>query len=82
MRKYISNFAQGTSETMVKINSSILSDFIVPIPDINEQEIIVLNNYSIKKRFEKLILKMNSLQGLKRSLMQDLLTGNVRVQVN
>ena len=64
------------------ITKETLKDFQVCIPPIEEQTKIANGiqslEFTIQQRFQKLI----QTQSLKKSLMQDLLTGKVRVQVN
>ena len=58
-------------------------DFLIPIPsDINEQKIIVNTLSSIDKKIVLINEKLMSLNDTKKALMQDLLTGKVRVSVN
>jgi type I restriction enzyme S subunit len=81
-RKLISNLAQGTSDTMVKLNSESVRQIPIQLPSLTEQKEIVHILTSIKNRVLSLSQKLSQTQSLKKSLMQDLLTGNVRVTVN
>ncbi|HIF9160550.1 TPA: restriction endonuclease subunit S [Photobacterium damselae] len=63
------------------INLGILKAFKVPIPSLSEQNEIVDILTSIDKRSLFFISKLNKLKDLKKALMQDLLTGKVRVNV-
>lgn len=80
LRKELMNFA--TESTMPFISSKALSKFKFKIPPLNEQKKIsevidgIVNSINILK------LKKHQTQSLKKSLMQDLLTGKVRVKVN
>lgn len=51
LKKQVSNSAQGTSETMVKINGTILRNTIIYIPELAEQNRIV----SVIEKVEQLI---------------------------
>ncbi|PSU25770.1 hypothetical protein CTM97_04310 [Photobacterium phosphoreum] len=64
------------------INLGILKAFKVPIPSLSEQNEIVDILTSIDKRCLFFISKLNKLKDLKKALMQDLLTGKVRVNVD
>ena len=81
-RKVISNLAQGTSSTMVKLNSESVSSIPIVIPSTSEQNKIAHILISLRERVKTQKLKLTQTQSLKKSLMQDLLTGKVRVQVN
>lgn len=79
IRQQIKNAATGTSSSMVKISSSLIKNFTFLKPQKNEQSIILkkllAQDFTILG-YNKIIAK---LQSLKTALMQDLLTGNVRV---
>lgn len=81
VRRQLTSAAQGTSASMVKINSETVLATIVAVPQHEEQTKIIQAvdqyNYRIKaknKHIEKLKL-------LKKGLMADLLTGQVRVKL-
>lgn len=73
--------AQAVGSTMKGINTVLLSSLIVALPNIEEQERIV----AIIEAQEKLIKEEKAYRGkllsLKQGLMQDLLSGQVRVKV-
>lgn len=80
-RQIIQNSAQGTSQSMAKLNSQIISNIKVAIPE--DSEVTQFNN-NIKRilesiRFQK--SKIDRLQKLKSGLSQDLLSGRKRVSV-
>ena len=68
--------------TRALTNGSLLGEVIIMLPTLNEQKLI----FEILDNIDNLILKKNNLVkkyiSLKKSLMQDLLTGKVRVSVN
>ena len=72
----------GLAEAQVNINHQIINKTKIIVPDYDEQTKIV----EIKENLQKRILiqrsKLAHTQSLKKSLMQDLLTGKVRVQVH
>ena len=63
------------------INSNEYCSFNVPIPPLNEQESILSVLFCLDERHSLFETKLAQTQSLKKSLMQDLLTGKVRVQV-
>lgn len=75
-------FSFGSGTKQANLSASQIMGIVVPIPPLDEQtrigEIISSINFSI----EKFANKLAQTQALKKSLMQDLLTGKVRVQVN
>ena len=68
--------------TIVHLNTSDLKKFAVPVPPLKEQENIVSIVDSIQNQIDDQFSKLHQTQSLKKSLMQDLLTGKVRVTVN
>lgn len=65
--------------TQVHIRNQEFLDVLIPIPPIKEQIIISKTLNSIDAKVRKLIVKCSSIEKIKKALMQDLLTGNVRV---
>jgi len=78
-RQIIQNSAQGTSQSMAKLNSQIISKIKVAIPKDSEVAQFNRNIESIlgSIRFQK--SKIDRLQKLKSGLSQDLLSGRNRV---
>ena len=74
------NIASGSAQP--KITKSALSDIKVKLPSAGEQLKIIGVLSSIDKTIEPFRQKLSQTQSLKKSLMQDLLTGKVRVTVN
>jgi type I restriction enzyme, S subunit len=72
----------ATGGANININQESLSEFKVLLPTKGEQEYIVRMTKSANVQIIKLIVKLKKFQSLKKSLMQDLLTGKVRVSVN
>lgn len=62
-----------------KLNREELSEYICALPPLHEQESIVSVLDSIEQDVEANLQNLISLETLKRGLMQDLLTGRVRV---
>ena len=59
-----------------------LSNIAIPVPSLFEQDLILRNLSAIEKNITGTYQKLSQTQSLKKSLMQDLLTGKVRVTVN
>jgi len=64
------------------VNKKALFKIHVPLPSLAEQKKIASILTSIDTNIEEKQSKLEQTQSLKKSLMQDLLTGKVRVQVN
>jgi len=75
--EWLNNNAVG--QTMLNLNTSILSELPVILPPKNEQKTIANTIESLDLRTSSLYLKYEKLQSIKKALMQDLLTGKVRV---
>ena len=67
------------STNLASINSTQLKAFDVPVPPLSEQSAIVEILQSHQRRLEQENTSMNKLQAQKAGLMDDLLTGRVRV---
>jgi len=79
-RQMLRKFGQGSS--VIHIYSSGLQEVLVSIPPMSEQKKIVSMLVSIRETIEEKKQERKKLRFLKKSLMQDLLTGKVRVTVN
>jgi type I restriction enzyme S subunit len=79
MRRQLRRIAQGTSESMAKISASSVMQLQVQIPDPPEQKRILDIADDINSLIESLEGEMGKLAALKQGLMDDLLTGRVRV---
>ncbi len=80
-RKYIKGAAAGTSQPMVKINSKTVHKTPVLLPPMEEQRQIVLVLSAIDKAIDHGKQRTSRLRQTKAGLLQDLLTGKVRVSV-
>jgi type I restriction enzyme, S subunit len=79
VRRQIKNAATGTSSSMVKINAEIIKNCYFLCPELDEQNQII---YFLEKHHQVLTTYVKNLQKLKfqkTGLMQDLLTGKVRI---
>ena len=72
----------ATGGANININQEALSAFKVLLPTKDEQKYIIKKTKLANIQIAKLTLKHTKFQSLKKSLMQDLLTGKVRVKVN
>lgn len=68
------------STNLASINSTQLKAFRIPLPDLTEQRNIVTCFSSLNKNYNTETTELKKLQSLKTGLMQDLLSGKVRVK--
>ncbi|MBN7797154.1 restriction endonuclease subunit S [Parahaliea mediterranea] len=68
--------------TIKTIGLPFFKNLYVPIPPFPEQEVIANSLRSIDRRIFSLERKQNAINATKKALMQDLLTGKVRVNVD
>ncbi len=73
--------AQRQSGTQGNLNTTIVSELICPLPPTSEQKKIASILSSIDKNVEEMQHKLLQTKSIKKALMQDLLTGKVRVKV-
>lgn len=72
----------ATGGANININQESLSKFKILLPTTEEQQYFSTVNQEFEKSIENHRQKLQKTQSLKKSLMQDLLTGKVRVTVN
>ena len=72
----------SAGSTFLEISSKEVKKLKLSIPPLPEQKKIASILTSMDKNIEDKQRKLHKIQSLKKSLMQDLLTGKVRVQVN
>ncbi|MDA9109434.1 restriction endonuclease subunit S [Woeseiaceae bacterium] len=89
LRQYLLNDATrvrierlATGGANININQEALSQFKVLLPTTEEQKYFSSVNVGFEDSLQKYQEKLSQTQSLKKSLMQDLLTGKVRVTVN
>jgi len=81
---YIKNLI-GRSQTVgaqPNISLAQIANFPIPLIELSEQDLIVESLCSFDKSIADMKGKLSQTQSLKKSLMQDLLTGKVRVKVD
>lgn len=84
---YVMRYLKGELESLApqtaqkNINLDILNPFLVPFPPLDEQQRISSIFSSIDLNIEEKQRKLEQTKALKKSLMQDLLTGKKRVKV-
>lgn len=81
-KHYVASRISGLAQSQTNISQDILKRCPCVVPPIYEQEVIALTLSSIEKRHNQLTLKLAQLKSAKKALMQDLLTGKVRVKVD
>lgn len=72
----------SVGQTMLNLNTSILSELPVPVPTLEEQRLIANSMDALINSIDNKERKLEQLNSTKKALMQDLLTGKVRVKVN
>ena len=77
---FLQRAAAGTSASMVKINKKILESLPVLMPPIEEQRKISTHIQTTQNTLKHLQDELITFSDIKRGLMQDLLTGRVRVK--
>jgi type I restriction enzyme, S subunit len=78
-RKYFMSVAKHS--TMTTIGQQDIAPLNVSLPSLDEQQAIISSVDSIASKIDATSKKLISLRNIKRSLMQDLLTGKVRVSL-
>ena len=78
-KKFIYGMSIGT--TVSRINIEDIGNIPVPSVPVREQQEVASIIVSIENKIEHLIATLNKRKSLKKSLMQDLLTGRVRVNL-
>ena len=73
---------EAGTQAVPLINKTEFSNMFVPLPPRDEQKKIGIALHSINVGIQKLSSKLIQTKSLKKSLMQDLLTGKVRVKVD
>ncbi|WP_182903753.1 restriction endonuclease subunit S [Microbispora sp. H10830] len=79
VRRQIQAIAQGTSESMVKISGSSVGHLRVTVPSLAEQDRVLVMVDAIQQEADIHKYERNKLKLLKQGLMEDLLTGRIRV---
>jgi type I restriction enzyme S subunit len=74
--------SMSTGSTFKEVGKDILSHFEICIPDFEEQQKIAEILTTVDHKLDLLRNKKTHLEKLKKGLMGDLLTGNVRVKIN
>ncbi|MDF2427584.1 MAG: restriction endonuclease subunit S, partial [Nitrosopumilus sp.] len=78
-QKYLFNIASGGGSTFPNINQDLIKNMILPYPCIEEQQQIATILSNIDSQIDSQTQYEEKLEKLKKSLMQKLLTGEVRV---
>jgi len=78
---YWSHIKKAQGSTLKNINLPLLKSLILPLPPLPEQKKIAEILSTVDKRLELLKNKKEKLKRIKKGLMNDLLTGKMRVKV-
>ncbi|MEH6482003.1 MULTISPECIES: restriction endonuclease subunit S [Pseudoalteromonas] len=81
-KHYVASRISGLAQSQTNISQDILKRCPCVVPPLYEQEVIALTLSSIEKRHNELTLKLAQSKSAKKALMQDLLTGKVRVKID
>lgn len=73
------NAVCNTSSGLNTINRRNLRNVLIPHPDTNEQQEIIDALDAAEQNVARLAIRAQALEGLKRSLLQNLLTGRIRI---
>lgn len=82
VRRQLTNASCGTSGSMMKINSQMVLNTIIPLPIKNEQQELLDRVTSVSSLVQQSRKELEKYMKVKSGLMQDLLTGKVRVKVD
>ena len=73
------NINQGMGQP--NLNTEIIGNLYIPVPPINEQKQIILFISNIDLKIQKELFFYNQIERIKKGLMQQLLTGKIRVKI-
>lgn len=79
VRRQIQAAASGTSGSMAKISAAVVQGLRVTMPPLDEQQRVLAALSAANSRIETEIKLRNGLSTMKSGLMDDLLTGRVRI---
>ena len=77
-QKQLRTITQGSSN--ININAQNIKELLIPLPSINEQRKVTDVILSVVEKISSNERKLTSYENTKKALMQDLLTGKVRVK--
>ena len=77
-KKLLENYSSGS--TFKELSKKALEEFLIPFPPINEQEKIAEILSTVDMRLQLFKEKKQKLQRIKKGLMNNLLTGKIRVK--
>jgi type I restriction enzyme S subunit len=80
VRRQIANSGTGSSGSMKNISQDDIRSFLVPYPPLDEQRLILMRLRGIEGQAQVERRKLVKLRSLRQGLMEDLLTGRVRVK--
>lgn len=69
----------GQQGTQANLNKGMVGDFLLKTPSISEQKSIVEVLHEMDKEISNLELRLSKSQKIKQSMMQELLTGHIRL---
>ncbi|RAL20903.1 hypothetical protein DL240_14565 [Lujinxingia litoralis] len=75
----IERWAHGFKSSLLHVRKSDITNQLIPFPTLEEQQSIATRSIALQRVLEDEELQLSQLKKLKRGLLQDLLTGKVRV---
>lgn len=78
-QKHLEGFKTGMAESQTNISQEIVKDLEILLPEVDEQRLIVNRLDAVENSIVKIRDELTKLNSIKTALMQDLLTGKVRV---
>ena len=79
-RSHFALAATGSSASMKNVSQACIRSFRIAVPNISEQRRITATLQSVRDTLAAEVCRQDQLQQLKAGLLQDLLTGKVRVE--
>lgn len=73
LKRVVSNYAQGTSESMVKLNSEIVKSLVIYLPSIETQNRIVKIDEDFGAHLDSINLKIRKLESIKKAAIERLI---------
>ena len=69
----------GQQGTQANLNKGMVGDFLLKTPSLSEQKSIVEVLHEMDKEISNLELRLSKSQKIKQAMMQELLTGRIRL---
>jgi type I restriction enzyme, S subunit len=80
-QRHLSTLKTGLAESQTNISQAIVRSLWIATPDLSEQERINATHAELTRQAQTVNFNLAKLRSLKEGLMDDLLTGRVRVAI-